>query len=99
MLDPADEDGRPSAADVVVDRNDRKAEADLGPAAFARLDPGATAHRVDQLAAHEQSDPGARRGPAGLLRPVEQVERTTGPLFVDADPAIENLDQDVGAIG
>src|SRR5947209_7316343 len=83
--------------EVVVEvrvRRDGELEPELGAALGSRRGPDAPVHRLDELAADEQPDPGAGRGPRCLRPAVEQVEEPLAMLGRDADPFVEDAQPD-----
>ena len=66
-----------------------------------RLRPDPTAHRLDELTADEQADPGSGGDSRCIRRPIEQVEHAARVRVAEADALVEHPDDRlvVGVLG
>src|SRR5919198_2915186 len=89
----------PSADLGVVGRVNRQREPDLRASFVPIPCPDATTHRVDQLPADEQPDPGTGRLSGRIRRAREQLEELVRVVLGDADAFVEDPHDDLTVLG
>jgi hypothetical protein len=87
-----------SRSAVLVLADSGQPETELRSALFARARPDPTAHALDELAAHEQADPGTRGSSRGFRGSIEELEQLLAGLRGQALALVEDARRDTAIL-